>query len=105
MRTEKGRPVARSRIGHAVSCKDNVETADAVHNVPVVIPEWVLLHQPVQRVIDTRFRDLLVVQLNKDAETERRKSPHDQLAVAHSASKVGQAFVLVLVAREDHQDR
>ena len=86
-------------------CKQDVQTADAVVDFTTLGTKGVVLHQIKQRPLDARFRDLLVVQFGDDAETKRRERLGDQFAVAHRAPEIGQALVLVLVAREDEQNR
>ena len=83
----------------------NVQTADAVVDIATLGTKGVVLHQIKQRPLDARFRDLLVVQLGDDAKSKRRERLGDQFAVAHRAPEIGQALVLVLVAREDEQNR
>ena len=105
MRTEERAAVVEGPVWGAMPGKHNVQTADAVVDIATLRSEGILLHHFAQGTLDARFRDLLVVQFGDDAETKRRERLGDQFAVAHRASEIGQALVLVLVAREDEQNR
>ena len=105
VRTEERAAVVEGPVWDAMPGKHNVQTADAVVDIATLRPEGILLHHFAQGTLDARFRDLLVVQFGDDAKSKRRKRLGDQFAVAHRAPEIGQALVLVLVAREDEQNR